>query len=103
VSPRFTPQAREQFLAALAYIAADDRIAAAALLLRVERTLQRLARFPYSGRRIPEFPRESAREVVIRPYRFFYEIASDGVWISAVWHSAQQPATPRSGGTPYGT
>lgn len=96
MSPRFTPQAREQFLAALAYIAAEDGIAAAALLVRVERILLRLARFPYSGRRIPEFPRESTREVVIRPYRFFYKIASDGIWISAVWHSAQQPYPPRS-------
>ena len=98
MSPRFTPQARDQFLGVLAYIAAQDEIAAAALLLRVERALQRLTRFPYSGRRIPEFPRESTREVVIRPYRLFYEIASDGVWISAVWHSAQRPAPPPSGG-----
>ena len=99
MSPRFTPQAREQFLGALAYIASEDGIAAAALLVRVERVLQRLARFPYSGRRIPEFPRESTREVVIRPYRFFYEITSDGIWISAVWHSAQRPVPPRPSGT----
>jgi plasmid stabilization system protein ParE len=96
--PRFTPQAREQFLGAIAYIAAEDEIAAAALLFRVERILQRLARFPYSGRKVPEFPDESTREVVIRPYRFFYEIRPDGIWISAVWHSAQQPTPPRSGG-----
>jgi len=99
VSPRFTPQAREQLLAALAHIAADDLNAAVELAARVERILQRLVRFPESGRRIPEFPDESTREAVIRPYRFFYEITSDGIWISAVWHSAQQPAPPRSGGT----
>lgn len=99
MSPRFTPQAREQLLAALAYVAAENLSAAVELLVGIERVLQRLVRFPHSGRHIPEFPHESTREVVIRPYRFFYEIDGDDIWISAVWHSAQQPEPPRSAST----
>ena len=97
MSPRFTPQAREQLLTALAYAASNDLSAAVELAARIERILQRLVQFPYSGRKIPEFPHESTREVVIRPYRFFYKIEPDGVWISAVWHSAQQIEPPTSG------
>jgi hypothetical protein len=26
--------------------------------------------------------------VIIPPYRFFYKIKGDGVWIVAVWHGA---------------
>jgi hypothetical protein len=29
--------------------------------------------------------------VIIPPYRFFYKIKADVVWIVAVWHSAQLP------------
>jgi hypothetical protein len=29
--------------------------------------------------------------VIISPYRFFYKIKGDVVWIVAVWHGAQLP------------
>jgi plasmid stabilization system protein ParE len=91
---RFTPQAREQFLSLLVFIAAQDARAAAALVARVDRVLRRLVRFPDSGRRISEFPLASTREVLIPPYRFFYETEGDEVWVSAVWRSAQRPEAP---------
>jgi plasmid stabilization system protein ParE len=90
----FTPSAREQFLAALAYIAADDPAAARSLRDRAEASLSRLADFPESGRVLPEFPDLPFREVVVAPYRFFYRVRDDAVWIVAAWHSAQLPGEP---------
>lgn len=91
---RFTPTARRQFLRALTYIASDNRLAAVRFRARVERVLSRLEDFPRSGRRLPEFPELPHREVIVRPYRFFYRIRGDVVWVVAVWHGAQQPKRP---------
>ena len=57
-------------------------------------TLRRLEQFPESGRIIPEFPDLPYREVVVRPYRFFYRIKGSTVWIVAAWHGAQLPKRP---------
>ena len=91
---RFTPSARIQFLAALAYIRRDNPSAAFDFRHHAEKVLKRLERFPESGRVIPEFPDLPYREVVISPYRFFYRAKGDIVWIVAVWHGAQLPRVP---------
>jgi toxin ParE1/3/4 len=95
VRVRFTPAGRRQFLAAVAYIQKDRPIAAKRFRDRAEDRLRRLERFPESGRRIPEFPELPFREVVIRPYRFFYRVGDDIVWVVAVWHGAQLPHSPQ--------
>lgn len=94
----FTPTAREQFLAALAYIAADDPAAARRLRDRAEESLSRLADHPESGRVLPEFLDLPFREVVVSPYRFFYRVKDDVVWVVAAWHSAQIPGDPEDVG-----
>ena len=94
----FTPTAREQFLAALAYIAVDDPAAARRLRDRAEESLSRLADHPESGRVLPEFPDLPFREVVVSPYRFFYRVKDDVVWVVAAWHSAQIPGDPEDVG-----
>ena len=91
---RFTPAGRAQFLAALAYIAADDSIAAVRLRERAGTSLARLADYPDSGRVLPEFPDLPYREVIVSPYRFFYRLKGDTVWVVAVWHGAQLPDEP---------
>lgn len=91
---RFTPSARSQFLSALAYIRQDKPSAATSFREHSETVLRRLEDFPESGRIIPEFPELPYREVIISPYRFFYKIKADTVWIVAVWHGAQLPKEP---------
>ena len=88
---RFTPSARTQFLSAISYIRQDKPSAAVSFRDRAEKILRRLEDFPESGRIIPEFPELPYREVIIPPYRFFYKIKADAVWIVAVWHGAQLP------------
>jgi len=94
VKVRFTPSARTQFLSALAYIRQDKPSAAISFRDRTEKILRRLEDFPESGRIIPEFPELPYREVIISPYRFFYKIKADVVWIVAVWHGAQLQREP---------
>jgi plasmid stabilization system protein ParE len=92
---RFTPSARAQFLAALAYIRRDDPGAARRFRRRAEQSLRRLERFPDSGRHLPEFPDLPHREVIVRPYRFFYRVHGRTAWVVAVWHSAQLAQPPK--------
>lgn len=61
---------------------------------RAETALRRLELFPESGRRIPEFDDLPYREVIVAPYRFFYRVGVETVWIVAVWHGAQIPREP---------
>lgn len=91
---RFTPPARAQFLAALAYIRADRPPAALDFRHRVNDSLARLVDFPDSGRIIPEFPQLPFREIIIGSYRFFYREKDDTVWVVAAWHEAQIPDEP---------
>jgi toxin ParE1/3/4 len=94
VKVRFTSSAKAQFLSALSYIRRDNPDAAATFRQRAETVLRRLEKFPNSGRVVPEFPELPYREVVITPYRFFYRIKGEIVWIVAVWHGAQVPEEP---------
>ncbi|RMD82664.1 MAG: type II toxin-antitoxin system RelE/ParE family toxin [Candidatus Dadabacteria bacterium] len=91
---KFTPSARRQFLEGLEYIRQDNPAAAYRFRKKVETLLRRLSEFPESGRTIPEFPELPHREVIVRPYRFFYRIVDKTVWIVAVRHSAQWPKGP---------
>jgi toxin ParE1/3/4 len=91
VKVRFTPSARTQFLAAIAYIYRENPTAAVAFRHKAEKVLSRLQKFPQSGRALPEFPDLPFREVVVAPYRFFYRLKEKTIWIVAVWHGAQLP------------
>lgn len=89
-----TPAAKTQFLDALIYIWEGNPSASNKFAARAFRVLDRLRIFPDSGRRIPEYPDKSHREVIVRPYRFFYRTTGSTVWVVNVWHEAQLPGRP---------
>jgi toxin ParE1/3/4 len=91
---QFTPPARAQFLATVAYIRADKPSAAQGFRTRVNDALAVLITFPDSGRVIPEFPQLGFREVLVDSHRFFYRLKGDTVWIVGAWHDAQIPDEP---------
>jgi plasmid stabilization system protein ParE len=94
VKVRFTPSARTQFLAAVAYIRRHNPTAASRFRQQADKALRRLQRFPNSGSIVAEFPELPYREVFVSPYRFFYRTQGTTVWIVAVWHGAQIPEEP---------
>lgn len=91
---RFTPSAKNQFLAAVAFIQVDNPTAAQDFRKRAESTLRGLEKFPDSGRHLPEFPDLPHRELIVNPYRFFYRVVGKTLWIIGVWHSRQLPEQP---------
>jgi toxin ParE1/3/4 len=90
----FTPTARLQFFEALAFIHRDNPSAAVDFRQKAEKRLSHLKHFPDSGRFLPEFPDLPFREIIVQPYRFFYRVKGDVVWVVAVWHGAQLPDEP---------
>lgn len=87
----FTPSTRQQFFSAIRYIRTDKPTAAAAFKRKAEGTLSRLLDYPESGHPVPEFPDSDYRQVIVKPYRFFYQVRGDIIWIVGVWHGAQLP------------
>jgi toxin ParE1/3/4 len=64
-----------------AYIALDNPRAAARLVQRVFDAVERLGRFPGSGRRPPELAGLPYREVIVAPCRIFYRVERGTVYI----------------------
>ena len=91
---RFTPAADAELLAVIAHIGADSPSAAVAFRDKALHTLSRLRDFPDSGRTLPEYPALPFREVFVAPYRLFYRVKGNIVWIVAVWHGAQLVGRP---------
>ncbi|MCK5035687.1 MAG: type II toxin-antitoxin system RelE/ParE family toxin [Candidatus Sabulitectum sp.] len=91
---RFAPSARTQFLAGISYIRRDNPETATEFRISAENSLGRLIGFPKPGRNIPEFPYLPHRELLVKPYRFFYRKVDKTIWIVAVWHCAQLPYKP---------
>jgi toxin ParE1/3/4 len=96
VKVQFTPSARNQFLSVLSYIRKDNPSAAVGFRHKTEKILRRFEEFPESGRIIPECPELPYRELIIAPYRFFYRIKVEAVWIVAVWHGARIADEPEA-------
>jgi plasmid stabilization system protein ParE len=71
-------------------IAEDAPGAAEAWLDGIFRAVERLARFPESGRSVPEIPRSEIREVIHDRYRILYRLDSWGVSVLTVRHSRQR-------------
>ena len=86
----WSPLAGEQVDEVLAYIAADDRAAALAWLEQLLERVASLARFPDSGRIVPELQRDDIRELIIGSYRVIYRRTADVVEIATIQHGARQ-------------
>lgn len=91
---RFTPTAEAKLLGAIAFILDESPSAAWSFHDRALEATARLRDYSQSGRVIPEFPTLPYREVIVPPYRLFYRVVGDEVWIVDVWHDAQIPNVP---------
>ena len=69
------------------YIALDDPRAASGYVRKVFSTVERLKRYPNSGRRPVELPASPYREVIVPPCRVFYRSEKDTVFILYVMRS----------------
>ena len=69
------------------YIALDDSRAAARLVKKVFDRVERLERFPNSGKRPGELTDTPYREVVVPPCRMFYRVDRELVYILYITRS----------------
>lgn len=82
----WTDRAREDLIALGEYIAADGSAAAARWAGRLVAAVERLAVFPWSGRRVPELrDRTDLREVIQGAYRIVYRVTRDAVVVLTVF------------------
>jgi toxin ParE1/3/4 len=63
------------------YISLDNPAAASRLVRRVFENVERVARFPCSGKCPAELPRSSYRGIVVTPCRVFYRVEGDDVFL----------------------
>lgn len=70
------------------YIAQDSPEYATRVVDRLARRSQQIAKFPFSGRRVPEYDVDQIREVIEEPYRIIYYIKPDQIDTLAVIHGA---------------
>ena len=82
----WSPRAVEDLQAIAQYISADSTSYAAAVVKTILSTTRNLARFPFSGRVVPEIGDESIREWFAYSYRVIYQIENEVVTIAAVVH-----------------
>ena len=93
---RFTPQAAKQYLDALRTLRTKNAAGAATVQQRTEAVVDVLREHPHAGQVIPEFPELPHREIPAPPYRLFYRVVDDTVWIVAVSHARRRPGRPES-------
>ena len=72
------------------YIALDKPDAATRYVKQVFAAVERLARFPKSGVRVPEIPRLLYRQVVVKPCRVFYRLEGEDILIVFVMRGEQR-------------
>lgn len=72
------------------YIALDSQFYARRLVDRLTSRSKQLARFPRSGRMVPEYEQEDVREVIEGAYRIIYMILAHQIDVLAVVHSARE-------------
>ncbi len=78
------------------YIAQDSPEYAKRMVDRLTRRSQQIAKFPFSGRRVPEYDVDQIREVIEGSFRIIYNIKSDQIDVLAVIHGAMDlPGTSK--------
>jgi len=79
-------QARDDLKNIYSYIKQDSVYYANNFKLNILNRIERLIKFPKSGRVVPEYNFEQVRELIYGNYRIIYEI-KDSVQILAIAHS----------------
>lgn len=82
-----TTRARRELREILGFIAQDNPDAASNLVGQIMTGLEHKARYPKSGRVIPEAPEHHAREMVMPPCRVFYQFDKANLFVLSIMRS----------------
>ena len=86
---RWTPQAADDLDAIAEFISQDSHHYSNLFVLDVFYAVDRLIRFPKSGRVVPEINDPLVREVILGSYRIIYRVHQDLVEILTVFHGSR--------------
>jgi toxin ParE1/3/4 len=70
------------------YVAQGSRAYSIVFIDRLLSSVERIGRFPESGRIVPEFERDDIREIFFGKYRIVYRIQGEKLHVLAVVHGA---------------
>jgi toxin ParE1/3/4 len=68
------------------YIATDSPTYAGIVVKKIINQTRMLARFPRTGRKVPEFDDDNLRELIVFSYRIIYRLQNDEILIAAIIH-----------------
>jgi plasmid stabilization system protein ParE len=71
------------------YIAYDSPIYAKRMVDRMTKRSEQIARFPMSGRKVPEYEADDIREIIETPYRIIYRIKPEQIDVLTIVHCSQ--------------
>jgi len=89
---RYTPRAFADREAIFDYLEKRSPQGARVVKQAIENSIRRLEQFPYSA---PLTDESGAHELIVprRPYKVYYRIVGDEVWIVHIRHAARRPWT----------
>lgn len=85
----WTARAEARLDAICGYVAADSPTAAKRLERKLLLRSRQIARFPHSGRAVPEYQHPEVRELIEGNYRLIYRVLPSRVDVLTVMHCAQ--------------
>ena len=86
---KWSPLSLDRILEIAEYIAKDKQGASANWVDSVFKSVERLVKFPESGRIVPELKRSEIREILLGNYRIIYLIENDLISVLTVRHGKQ--------------
>ncbi len=87
---KWSPEAVDDLEAIGDYISRDSPNYASIVISKILSSLDRIKKYPSSGRIVPEINNDNFREIFIYSYRVVYRISSNILLILAVIHGKQQ-------------
>ena len=82
----WSPRALADVDAIASYIASDSPFYAGSVVRRIVALARTLEKFPFAGRKVPEFEDEDLRELIAYSYRIIYRVEAADVIVAAVIH-----------------
>jgi toxin ParE1/3/4 len=89
VEIRWTPQAVDDLESIADFIAKDSPYYARLFVINVLGAVERLPKFPQSGRIVPELRNPAIREIILGNYRIVYRLRGSLAEVLTVYHGSK--------------
>jgi addiction module RelE/StbE family toxin len=86
---KWSPLSAEKLTDIVKYISEDNPNAARKLAASIFTSVEKLIRFPESGRLVPELGNPKYREILVSNYRVIYSIVENAIHILTIRHQKQ--------------